>query len=217
MASKVMNMDNTRVTEFATLVLRRNFIKSSALGFTAAAFGLPLIGCGGSSESASSINSPIVSTNLIMASDVKFGQIQRSGQSRNQLIYTNANGNSLTYGQIYSDLNGPQSAAFSPDGSIWVADAGNKRILHLSATLAVLGEIRRIAGLVLKRPIAVSSLPDGRLAVVDAHLNQIAVTDFKGAGIWFGVDVLSTIRSGVNFSWASAPIDVLDAPKGYCC
>jgi len=148
-----------------------------------------------------------------MASDVKFGQVVRNGQSRNQLIYTNANGISLRYGQSYTDLNGPQSATFSSDGSFWVADAGNKRILHLSPTLVVLGQTTSIAGVALKNPIAVASMPDGRLAVSDAYLNQIAVTDSKGVGKWFGVDVLGTIKSGTKFSWASAPIDVLDSPK----
>jgi len=195
---------------------RRHFIKSSALGFTAATLGLPLIGCGGSSDSSagtSSTSTPTVSKNLVMASDVKFGQVVRNGQSRNQLIYTNANGISLRYGQSYTDLNGPQSATFSSDGSFWVADAGNKRILHLSPTLVVLGQTTSIAGVALKNPIAVASMPDGRLAVSDAYLNQIAVTDSKGVGKWFGVDVLGTIKSGTKFSWASAPIDVLDSPK----
>lgn len=206
-------MDNSKFTELSSFAPRRNFIKSSSLGITALAFGIPLIGCGGGSESSSGSSSPTVSTNLIMASDLKFGQIQRSGQSRNQLIYTNASGMSLTYGQSHPDLNGPQSATFSSDGSFWVADAGNKRILHLSATLAVLGEIKIIAGVALKHPIAVASLPDGRLAVSDAYLNQIAVTDSKGAGIWFGIDALKTIKSGLKFSWATAPIDALDTPK----
>jgi len=208
-----MNMDNLRLTELSAFAPRRGFIKSTTLGLTALAFGLPLIGCGGGSGSSSSSSSPTVSTNLIMASDLKFGQIQRSGQSRNQLIYTNASGIPLTYGQSHPDLNGPQSAAFSSDGSFWVADAGNKRILHLSSSLAVLGEIKSIAGVALKHPIAVASLPDGGLAVSDAYINQIAVTDSKGAGIWFGVDVLKTIKSGLKFSWATAPIDALDTPK----
>jgi len=206
-------MENSRFTKPPSSAARRHFIKSSTLGFTAATFGFPLIGCGGGSDSASSASAPIVSKNLMMASDVKFGQIVRNGQSRNQLIYTNANGLSLTYGQSYSDLNGPQSAAFSSDGSFWVADAGNKRILHLSPTLVILGLITSIAGVALKYPSAVASLPDGRLAVSDSYLNQIAVTDSKGAGKWFGVDVLGTIKSGTKFSWASAPIDVLDTPK----
>lgn len=205
-------MNNSSFTKRPASGPRRQFIQSSTLGFTAIAFGLPLIGCGGSSGSASS-NTPTVSSNLIMASDLKFGQIARNGQSRNQLTYTNVNGISSTHGQSHPDLNGPQSATFSPDGSFWVADAGNKRILHLSATLAILGEIKSIAGVALKHPSAVASLPDGRLAVSDAYLNRIAVTDSKGVGMWFGVNVLSTITSGANFSWATAPIDALDTPK----
>jgi sugar lactone lactonase YvrE len=110
-------------------------------------------------------------------------------------------------------LNAAQSVVLMPDGSFWIADAGNKRLLHLSSSLAVLGSITTIGGVRLITPTALAVLPDGRLVVGDIGLEKIAITNSAGSGSWYGTSLLASTLNSSTFSWKNQPANVLDSPK----
>jgi sugar lactone lactonase YvrE len=192
---------------------RREFIKTTALGATGIAFGIPLVGCGGGSSSVSSSPTPTISSSFVMASSASEGRIQRSWNNPNQFSFISASGSTATFGSNRLDLNAAQSVVLMPDGSFWIADAGNKRLLHLSSNLAVLGSIATIGGVQLITPMALAVLPDGRLVVGDIGLEKIAITNGAGSGSWYGTSLLASTLNASTFSWKNQPANVLDNPK----
>ena len=74
-------------------------------------------------------------------------------------------------------LNGPQGIALAPDGSIWVADTMNNRILHLSSNLIDLGDTFGSLGSgssQLFQPHSLAVSPNGStLYVADTYNNRI--------------------------------------------
>jgi DNA-binding beta-propeller fold protein YncE len=79
-------------------------------------------------------------------------------------------------------LLGPQGIALAPDGSLWVADTGNDRILHLSDALVDLGETFGTAGtgdlqFDLPHTLAVSG---SKLYVADTFNDRVQVFEVGG-------------------------------------
>jgi sugar lactone lactonase YvrE len=148
-----------------------------------------------------------------MASSASEGRIQRPWNNPHQFSFISASGSTATFGSNRSDLNAAQSVVLMPDGSFWIADAGNKRLLHLSSGLAVLGSITTIGGVQLITPMALAVLPDGRLVVGDIGLEKIAITNSAGSGSWYGTSVLASSLNASTFSWKNQPANVLDNPK----
>lgn len=192
---------------------RRDFLKTTALGVTGIAFGLPLVGCGGGSTSVTSSPAPTTSSSFVMASSASEGRIQRPWNNPHQFSFISASGSTATFGSTRLDLNAAQSVVLMPDGSFWIADAGNKRLLHLSSGLAVLGSITTIGGVQLITPMALAVLPDGRLVVGDIGLEKIAITNTVGSGSWYGTSLLASTLNASTFSWKNQPANVLDNPK----
>ena len=194
---------------------RREFLKTSALGVTGLAFGFPLVGCGGGSSSGTVASSltPTTSSSFVMASSASEGLIQRSWNNPNQFTFISASGATSTFGATRRDLNAAQSVALMSDGSYWIADSGNKRLLHLSSSLAVLGSITTIGGVQLISPMSLAVLPDGRLVVGDIGLEKIAIINSAGSGSWYGTSLLASRPNPSTFSWKNQPANVLDNPK----
>ena len=74
-------------------------------------------------------------------------------------------------------LNAPSDAAFAPDGTVWVVDRGNRRLLHLDADLQILGGITSLDEFDLHSPIGVESLSDGSLVVTDTRVGVALIDD----------------------------------------
>lgn len=192
---------------------RREFLKITVLGVAGLTFGIPLVGCGGGSSSVTSSPTPTTSSSFVMASSASEGRIQRSWNNPNQFSFISASGSTATFGSNRSDLNAAQSVVLMSDGSFWIADAGNKRLLRLSSSLTVLGSVTTIGGIRLKAPTALAALPDGRLVVGDIGLEKIAITNSVGSGSWYGTSLLASSLNASTFSWKNQPANVLDNPK----
>jgi len=192
---------------------RREFLKTTTLGFTGLALGVPLMGCGGGSSAVASSPTPTTSSNFVMTSSASEGLIQRSWNNPNQFSFISASGSTATFGSTRQDLNAAQSVVLMPDGSFWIADAGNKRLLHLSSSLAMLGSVMTIGGIRLKAPTALAVLPDGQLVVGDISLEKIAITNSAGSGSWYGTSLLASRPNASTFLWKNQPASVLDNPK----
>jgi DNA-binding beta-propeller fold protein YncE len=67
-------------------------------------------------------------------------------------------------------LFGPRDIAIAQDGSLWVTDTGNNRVLHFTADGEPLGALR---GLEFSEPVGVTSLQHGGLLVADAWSSRI--------------------------------------------
>lgn len=192
---------------------RREFLKTTALGMTGFAFSIPLVGCGAGSSTVASAPTPTISSSFVMASSAAEGRVQRSWNNPNQFSFISASGSTTTFGSARLDLNAAQSVALIPDGTFWIADAGNKRLLHLSSSLAVLGSITTIGGVQLISPMALAALPDGRLVLGDIGLEKIAIINSAGSGSWYGTSLLASSLNASTFSWKNQPANVLDNPK----
>lgn len=98
-------------------------------------------------------------------------------------------------------LNGPAGLAVGDDGTLYIADSGNRRVVALRAGLlgTVLGP--GVAAIELELPVAVAVDRAGQLYVVDRARKQIVVRTTRGA--W------SVVISGLE-----DPHDLVVAPTG---
>ena len=193
--------------------LRRNLLKTAAVSTGGLLLNLPLSGCGGSTNA---FPSPSSLSSLVLATG-SFGRLERAWNTHHQLLLTRPDGTSFTFGSAsasQTDVNSPTAAAVSSDGSFWITDTGNSRLLHLSNSLQVLGSITSIAGVRLRSPSGISMLPDGRIVVTDTGLGIAAVTDNTGSGKWFGLDVADQISPTWQPNWTvETNHSILDNPK----
>ncbi|MBE2262864.1 MAG: hypothetical protein IAE92_08975 [Burkholderiaceae bacterium] len=156
-----------------------------------------LIGCG----SADSAVFPMTSRQQVLAAGT-FGELQKPWYRSDTLTLRRPDGTTASYGGSHKALNVPTSAAVSPDGSFWVADTGNRRILHLSHSLQPIGEITEVSGKRFSRPTGVAILEDGRLAVSDQLLGKVAVASpDSGQGIWTGISADDHVGTGWVPHW----------------
>jgi DNA-binding beta-propeller fold protein YncE len=66
-------------------------------------------------------------------------------------------------------LFGPRDIAVAADGSLWVTDTGNNRVLHYTADGEPLGELR---GLEFNEPVGIT-IADGEVLVADAWSGRV--------------------------------------------
>ncbi len=86
----------------------------------------------------------------------------------------------------YAHLYGPRGIAVAPDGTIWVTDTGNERVLHLSADLKPLGAFgtKGSGPGQFDEPVGIAVGVDGSLWVADTWNGRIA--HLSPSGAWLG-------------------------------
>jgi DNA-binding beta-propeller fold protein YncE len=77
----------------------------------------------------------------------------------------------------HTTLDAPSDATFAPDGTVWVVDRGNRRLLHLDANLEFLGGITSLDEFDFRSPIGVESLSNGSLVVTDTRVGVALIED----------------------------------------
>lgn len=143
------------------------------------------------------------------------GLIAREWDDHDSLTLVRTDGTVLRLGGS-SDrkiLSSAYDAVNAPDGTYWVSDLGNRRLVHVSPDLTVIKVISTIAGQALVRPKGLAVVGD-RIAVTDAGLGQVAVIDAKGDGVWIGnpLEAHPDIASGTH-KWSLTAPGFLDHPR----
>ena len=162
-----------------------------------------------------------VTRSLVLAAG-PYGQLSRDWYEHFKLTLTKASGESITYGGAPDLLNSPLRAVCAGDGSFWVADRGNGRVIQLSSGLQYQGSIDTVAGVRMRAPRGVALLDKDWMAVGDTSLNKIAIFQPDGTGIWIGKDELVAVVEGWRPHWdtetdaalLSTPSAVAMAPDG---
>lgn len=193
---------------------RRQFLKKSAALTGALALPWSLQGCG-SSDGGTAV--PTIAKVDVLA-DGPAGELSRAWNGFQQVTLRRGNRTELTYGGDPQTLNAPRSAATAPDGSIWIADSGNDRLLQLDASLNRIGAVTAVAGRPFARPTGVAALPDGRFAACDQILGQVALFDpATGSGMWMGISADEHVKTGWRPHWdTETDPRILEDPKFVC-
>lgn len=74
-------------------------------------------------------------------------------------------------------LSGPEEMYYAPDGFLYVADTGNRRILKLDTALQVVAELGKD---LVQSPTGIFVDPSGTIYIADAGKNTIVILDPKG-------------------------------------
>ena len=151
-----------------------------------------------------------------------YGQLSRDWYDHFKVTLTKESGESFTYGGTPELLNSPLRAVCAGDGSFWVADRGNGRVIQLSPSLQYRDSIDTVAGVRMRAPRGVALLDKDWMAVGDTSLNKVAIFQPDGHGIWIGKDELAAVVEGWLPHWdtetdaalLSTPSAVAMAPDG---
>ena len=107
-------------------------------------------------------------------------------------------------------LNFASDATFAPDGSVWIVDRGNRRLLHLDQSLRPIASLNAIDGKPLRSPAGIAALSDGRIAFTDTRLG-VGVISPGSVGIpsttW-----ISSATAGSDRAVAVVPREIAVGP-----
>lgn len=204
-------MDNRQSREIG----RRDFLLG--LGAASGYVILPsfLTGCGGGGSSSSSTTSTSSSAPLKLGAG-SYGTLERPRNAPYLLNLVSPAGVTIaTYGQNDPRLiNAPQGGIAAKDGSFWITDVGNRRILHLDNKLSKISMIEAVAGVQFSQPISIAQLSDQRLVVSDKGVGRICIFNPNGSGSWYGTAVETQVSSGWRPNWPNETnSSLLDNPK----
>ena len=75
----------------------------------------------------------------------------------------------------------PTAVTIAPDGSVFVVDGVNDRIVQFSADGAPTGQIQQIGDVRLSRPMSAKAAPDNRLWITDTGYQRVVIVSADGA------------------------------------
>ncbi|HSP93529.1 MAG TPA: DUF2298 domain-containing protein [Thermoanaerobaculia bacterium] len=80
------------------------------------------------------------------------------------------------------DLFGPRGVAAAPDGSVWVSDTGNKKIVQYDSSLKLIRSIGKLGSgpLEFSEPVGIAVDPSGSVYVADTGNHRIQVLSAEG-------------------------------------
>lgn len=143
------------------------------------------------------------------------GQIERNWSDHEGVELVRPDGTVVAYRSPVdrSLLNTAHDAVRAPDGTFWVTDAGNGRLIHLGPGMTVLGTIDAVAGRRLSQPQGIT-MAGSDLVIADRGVGLVAITDGTGKGRWLGtrVEDLPGVAAGTH-RWSATEAGVLDNPK----
>lgn len=192
---------------------RRTLLQGAAVASSAIAFPLILTGCGSGGD-ALDAGLPTSSRQYVLAWG-EFGELHKGWIGDSRLTLSRPDGTQAIYGTTHTELNVPSAVAVAPDGTFWVADTGNCRLVHLDAELRPLGTLKTVSGQRFSHPTGVALAPDGRLVVSDALRGKIAVVNAStGDGFWAGINADEHIGTGWRPNWSTETDPrILEAPR----
>jgi YYY domain-containing protein len=81
-----------------------------------------------------------------------------------------------------AELFGPRGVAAAPDGSVWVTDTGNKRVVQYDGSLKLIRVIGKLgsAPLEFSDPVGIAVSPSGSVYVADAGNHRIQILSADG-------------------------------------
>ncbi len=130
--------------------------------------------------------------------------IRRSATTGSTVELVSSNGVVNTFGNPFDPrtLNFVSGASFAPDGSIWLVDRGNKKLLHLTETLRPIAVYTAVGATNLVSPHSIASLSDGRLVLTDTHTGVHLLNPSKATPTTLPA---STLMNGFESGQNSAP------------
>lgn len=195
---------------------RRKFLFT--VGMASGSFVLPILlnGCGSGESGAAQSGSTNTSANALRLDAGAYGTLERPKNNPYMVRLVTPSGTILaSYGEgDHQRLNAPKDATRVNDGSFWLVDTGNRRLVHLDDKLSLIGTIDSVAGTRFLRPASICELPDRRLVVADAGIGRLCFVNPDQSGSWFGIPVESKVKPGWKLNWASeSNAGLLDCPK----
>jgi YYY domain-containing protein len=81
-----------------------------------------------------------------------------------------------------TELFGPRGVAAAPDGSVWVSDTGNKRIVQYDGSLKLIRSIGKLGSgpLEFSEPVGIAVGPSGSVYVADTGNHRIQILSAEG-------------------------------------
>ena len=123
---------------------------------------------------------------------------------RNGRVYTTgaSSGNIESFAEgrsvaVASGLSSPHGIAIGHDGSVWVADANNDRLVQFTPELNVMREIKG-PGYAFKGPRYLEFDAAGRLYVADKYTHQIKILALDSAGTYKPIHTLGSGRAALG-------------------
>lgn len=119
----------------------------------------------------------------------------------------------MVLGTGTTGMSGPTSVAIAPDGTLWVSDTGNNRVLYFNnaatATngIAYSGRLTS-TGPTFSNPHGLDVDPSGRLWVADRDNNRVLRFNDPKAGVTIAPSASACISGGISATTCERPYDV---------
>ena len=83
---------------------------------------------------------------------------------------------------VVTELFGPRGVAAAPDGSVWVSDTGNKKIVQYDGSLKLIRSIGKLGSgpLEFSEPVGIAVGPSGSVYVADTGNHRIQIMSAEG-------------------------------------